>query len=159
MTEARQLHDLAVVDEEVDVDTKLPDVPVVHGGVSSLEHDTLLGELLHDPGDNVGPPRGNVLGDTLRFDHKSLDTGVKELVAQVDQLAGVGGSDVLEAGCRGVTTRTELDAQLRLSLELIGMDLVHKAEPVLLGERKETGGELNDIEAETLSDVLVKGAV
>lgn len=150
MTEARELHDLAVVDEEIDVDAKLPDVPVVHGGVSSLEHDTLLGKLLHDLGNNVSPPRGNVLGDTLGFDHKSLDTGVEELVAQVDQLARVGGSDVLQAGCRGVTTCTELDAQLWLGLELVGVDLVHETEPILLGERKETGGEFNDIEAETL---------
>lgn len=108
-----------MVDEQVDIDAKLPDVPVVHLGVSSLEHDLVSREILHDARDDVSSPRAHVLGDTLGFDHQTLDTGVQEPVAQVDQLAGVRGSDGFETGCVGVTTSTELDSQFGLGLQLV----------------------------------------
>ena len=119
MTQARQLHDLAVVDEQVHVDAEFPNVPVVHLGVCSFEHDPFLGEFLHDTGDNVGSPRVHVLRDTLRLDHQAFDTGVEELVAQVHQLAGVGCADGFQAGSWGVTASTELDAQFGLGFEFV----------------------------------------
>lgn len=119
MTQARKLHDLAVVNEEVNINTKLPNVPVVHLGIGSLEHNAVLGKFLHDAGDNVGAPRVHVLGDTLGLDHQALDACVEELVAEVYQLAGVGGADGFQAGGWGVTAGTELDAQLGLGFEFV----------------------------------------
>lgn len=128
-----------MVDEQVDIDSKLPNVPVVHLGVGSLEHDLVSRELLHDPRDDVCSPRAHVLGDTLGLDHQTLDTGVQEPVAQVDQLAGVRGSNGLEIRGFGVPSGTELDAQFGLGLELVRVDLVHETQPVVFGDGKETG--------------------
>lgn len=110
MTQARKLHNLAMVHEEVNIDTKLTDVPVVHLGIGSLKHDAVLGKLLHDAGDDVGAPRINVLGDAFGLNHQALDACIEELVAEVYQLSGVGGANGFQAGGWGVTTGTELDA-------------------------------------------------
>lgn len=147
MTQTRQLHDLAVVDEQVHVDAEFPNVPVVHLGVCSFEHDPFLGKFLHDTGDHVRSPRVHVLRDTLRFDHQAFHTGVEELVAQVHQFTGVGCADGFQTGSWGVTASTELDAQFGLGFEFVRVHLVHEAEPVILGEGQETGRELDDIEA------------
>lgn len=136
-----------MVNEQVDIDTKLANVPVVHLGVSSLEHDLVSGQFLHDTRDDVCSPRAHILGDTLGLDHQTLDTGVQEPVAQVDQLAGIGGSDGLEVGGLGVTTGSELDTQFRLGLELVRVDLVHQTQPVILGDGEEAGRELDQVEA------------
>lgn len=47
--EAFQLHNLAVIHKEVDINTKLTDVPTKDLGIRSLKHDTLRRKLLHDP--------------------------------------------------------------------------------------------------------------
>lgn len=147
MMQARQLYDMAVVYKEVDVDAKFPDIPVEHLGVCSLKHDLVPGKLLHDARDDIGSPRADVLGDALGLDHQTLNTGIEELVAQVDEFAGVGGADGFQASNVSVTTSTKLNAQLGLSLELIRVHLVYKAEPVLFGDGEETERKFDDIEA------------
>lgn len=89
MSEAAQLDDLRMVDKDVDVDTKFAKVPGVDLRIRRLKHDPLGRQLLHDGRDDVGAPRLDILSDTLRLDHETFDTSVEELLAQVDQLAGV----------------------------------------------------------------------
>lgn len=136
-----------MIDEQVHINTELANVPVVHLGVGSLEHHALLRELLHDRRDDIGAPRLDVLGDTLGLDHETLNASVEEAVAHVDQLARVGGADGFEAGGGGVTAGAELDANLRLGLEFVGVDLVDQAEPVVAWDGEETAGEFNYVES------------
>lgn len=47
--QAFQLHNLAVIHKEVDINAELTDVPIKDFGICSLKHDTLRRKLLHDP--------------------------------------------------------------------------------------------------------------
>lgn len=153
MAQTAQLHNLRVVDKEVDVDPELADVPVVHFGVGRLEHDLLRGQLLHDRAHHVGSPRLHVLRDPLGFDHQALDARVEELLAHVDQLAWVRGTDGFQVARRGVASGTELDAQLGLRLEPVRVYLIDEPQPVIARDREEAGRYLDDVEAVVVQSV------
>src|SRR5690242_2250690 len=61
-TEAFELDDLRVVNEQVDVDPVVLDVPGEDVGVGGLEHDVLETEFGGDVRDDVGAPLANLLG-------------------------------------------------------------------------------------------------
>lgn len=84
-----ELYNLAVIHKQVNIDAKLSNVPIEHTRVSGLKHNTLRGELFHNPGYDVGPPRLDVLSDALGLDHQALDAGIEELMAKIHQLAWV----------------------------------------------------------------------
>src|SRR5262249_42361193 len=79
-----ELHDLAVVDEQVHLGPVVLDVPREHLWIGCLEHHLLQTERARDAGDDVGAPRLHVLGDALRFDHDQIRPGVEEPLGLLD---------------------------------------------------------------------------
>src|SRR4029453_7847818 len=61
--QALELDDLAVVDEGVDVGAVLLHVPAEDLRLGRLEHHSLQSELGNDPGDEIGSPFADLLGD------------------------------------------------------------------------------------------------
>src|SRR5204862_5373957 len=87
-----QLHDLAVVHEQVDLRPVGLDVPGEHGRVGGLEHQFLKAQGVHQPGDDVGSPGPHVLGDALRLDHDAGGAGLQVAAGELDGRPGVAGA-------------------------------------------------------------------
>src|SRR6185312_4766492 len=73
--QAFQLHDLAVVDEQVDVDAVMLEVPFKHRGIGGFEHDIVEADAFGDLRDHVDAPAVDVLGQAFRLDHDDLGPG------------------------------------------------------------------------------------
>src|SRR6266705_2458786 len=69
---ALELHDLAVVHEEVHGGAVGFDVPGEHRRIGGLEHYPLQAKGVRDPGDDVGAPTSYIFGDSLGLDHELI---------------------------------------------------------------------------------------
>src|SRR5207248_11713512 len=87
-----QLHDLAVVDEQVDIVAVVFDIPFEYFGVRGLEHDFVESDLVDDPCYYVGAPAPDVLGDALAFDHDDIRPGIECALCLDDEPAYVPGT-------------------------------------------------------------------
>jgi hypothetical protein len=115
----------------------------------TFEHNPLWRQVLHDPGDNICSPAVDVFGDAFAFNHETLHTGIKEFLTEIDKFPWIAGADCFKLACRGVWRRekyfvkggstglasprlltaagAELDTQLWLSLDSIGVDFVDES--------------------------------
>lgn len=84
--QARELHDLTMVDKKIHVDAEFPDIPVEDGRVCSLKHDPLHGQLSQYRLYDVRPPTLHILGNALGFDHHELYSRVDESLSQIYDL-------------------------------------------------------------------------
>lgn len=71
LAQTLQPHDLAVIDEEVDVDRVILDAPFKPRGVGCLEHQFVEPDT-GDLRDDVGAPTLDVFRRALRLDHDDL---------------------------------------------------------------------------------------
>lgn len=94
--QARQLHNLTMIDEQIDIDAKFADIPIKHGRLSRFKHDLFHGQLLQDGLDDVGALARDVFRDAFEFDHETLDAGGEEGFAQGDEFGRRAGATLGE---------------------------------------------------------------
>src|SRR5437667_12682287 len=71
-----ELHDLAVVDEQIDLVSVVLDIPFEYRRVGAFEHDLFEPELIDDAGDHISAPGAHVFGDPFAFDHDDVGSGI-----------------------------------------------------------------------------------
>jgi hypothetical protein len=65
-----------MIDEEINVEAEIFDVPVEHCWIGRLEHHVLHAGLLHDSGRNISALRVGIYCYTLGLDHDHRGTCV-----------------------------------------------------------------------------------
>jgi hypothetical protein len=121
-----KLHDLRMVDEHVDIEAELPNVPacllaveeetkrggirpVENAWISSLKHHLLHRQLIENLLNYIGSPRGDVLRDTLTLDHYAFDASVRELTCHSDEFGRIPRANVFQLARFRITASTELN--------------------------------------------------
>src|SRR5665213_1062973 len=137
--EAFELDDLAVVDKQVDVRPVVLDVPAEHLRIGGLEHDSLKAQFARDGGDGVGAPGRDLLGDAFGFDHDHVRAGVQAASCEVDRVAYIAGSLLLELLRAGGATRAELNPDLCLGLEAGTLHSLDEPEDIVGRDADEPG--------------------
>lgn len=140
-----------MVHKQVHIRTKLPHIPVKHLGLRRLKHDPLRGQPLQDSLHHIGPPALHVLGNSLTLNHDPLHARLlDEPLPQIHNFAWVGrpSAQGLQLSGVRVASGAELDTDLGLGGQALGLDAVDQAEPVVRGKREEATRDLDDVEVE-----------
>jgi hypothetical protein len=141
------LHNLAIINEDIDVNPKLTYIPIEDSRICRLKHELLLRQLFHNLGHDIRPPALHVLRDALTLDYKAFDASIEESLAEINELGRVGCANAGEFRSGDVAASVELDAEFGLGFEAVGVLFVDETESVVAWEGKEAGGELDDVEA------------
>lgn len=84
LPQTAELYYLRVIHKDIDVDTKLSDIPVKDFRIGGFKHDFSWREFFHDDANDISTPRAYILRDAFGFDHQTLDTRVEEPTAHID---------------------------------------------------------------------------
>ena len=71
-----QLHDLAVIDEQVHVDAMIFDVPFEHIGIGGFKHEFFHADFVYEFSGDVGAPWIDILCNAFALDHDAVSTGL-----------------------------------------------------------------------------------
>src|SRR5207237_7298786 len=95
-----QLHDLAVIDEEIHICAVVFDVPREHIGIGGFEHQPFRPDLVNEFRRYIGPPRINILGDAFALNHDDLCAGFEKPLCLRDRPARIACAFCLQlCGC------------------------------------------------------------
>ena len=84
LTQRLQLHDLAVIHEEVYLRPIVLDIPGKDLRIRRLEHDPLESERIDELGGDIATPRPDVLGDRVRLYYDLMGAHIEEAARQLD---------------------------------------------------------------------------
>ena len=132
--QARQLHNLAMIHEQVDVDPKLSNVPVKHLWIGCLEHDTLHRQLPKDRLDNIRTRTPHVFCDALALDHETLHASIQAFLSEVNDFRRVARSRRFQLRDVRVATRAELNAQFGFGCQPMTLYFFNQSQPVVWWE-------------------------
>src|SRR5690242_7006286 len=136
-TQTFQLHDLAVVDEEVDVDAVMLEIPFKHRGICGFEHNSVEADAFGDLRDHIDPPAVDVLGDAFRLDHDDLGSGGETRLGAADDPFGIANPFGGELRGGGAAARPELEPELRFRLHPCLANARHQPQQIVLRQTDE----------------------
>src|SRR6266480_3231265 len=73
-----QLHDLAVIDEEIHIRSVIFDIPREYIRIGRFEHKLFHPKFADESRGHLRSPRIDILGDAFALDHDDLRAGVEE---------------------------------------------------------------------------------
>jgi len=128
--QSRQLHNLRVIDEEVDIEAKFADIPksillsaptikpkphknlpIKHPRLRLFKDNLFHRQLPQNGLYNIRALTLYILGDALALNHHSLDPRIYKLFRKVFNARGVGRADGFSVTGGGVAAGAELDAE------------------------------------------------
>src|SRR5881275_2572486 len=159
--ETLELHDLTVINEEVDVASVVFDIPSEYFRICCFEHQIVCAELINQKRRHICSPWVGVFGDSLRFNHDKLYARLKKAAGQGEQRTWVACRFGLQLGGRRGPTRPKLNANLRFGFQAALLHLLNQAQRIVHWHGNETGRNFDGIEAEFLAlpDVVPHGFV
>lgn len=153
--QARQLHDLTMIHEQIHIHPKLPNVPVKHLWIGRLEHETFHRELLEDTLDGVRPRSIHILRDPFTLDHNTLHPSIQEFLPEVYDFRHVARPCRFQLLGLRVAARAKLNSEFGFRYQPITLYFFDQSQPVVWREGEKACGELYNVEAARCREFLL----
>src|SRR5205823_3744715 len=146
-----ELHDLTMINEQVDVASVVLDIPCEYFRICCFEHQLVGAELINQKRRHICAPRVCVFGDSLSLNHDKLYPCLEKATAQGQQPTRIAYPFSLQLGGRRRPTCPELNANLRFGVQAALLHQLNQAQRIVHWHGNETGRNFDGVEAEFLA--------